>query len=83
MLVIFGAADIFTTDEISLDGECNDLDVPSVVVPEPVNQLSVHHTTGLNMLLSHIVNSDPSANYGIDTYLKARRYVRAHCSVTN
>ena len=78
MLVMFGAADISTTDEISLDGECNDLDAPSVVVPEPVNPLSVHHTTGINMLLSHTVDSDPSANYGFDTYLKPRRYVRAH-----
>ena len=76
--VIFGATDVSTTDEISLDRECSDLDAPSVVVPELVNPLSSHHVSELNMLLSHIVDCDSSADYGIDTYLEARRYVLAH-----
>ena len=79
--VIFGNTDISsTTGDISLDGECNDLDAPSVVVPETINPLSAHHTVGLNTMLSHITDSDSSADYSIDTYLEARRYVRAHYS---
>ena len=76
--VIFGHTDVSLTDDVSLNEESYDLDVPSVVVPETDNPLSARHIAELNTLLSRIVNTDSSADYGIDTYLDARRYVRAH-----
>ena len=77
--VIFGNTDVSsTTGDITSHGECHDLDAPSVMVPETVNPLSAHHTAGLDSLLSHIIDSDSNDDYGIGTYLEARRYVHVH-----
>ena len=48
------------------------------MVPETINPLSAHNTAGLDSLLSHIIDSDSNDDYGIGTYLEARRYVHAH-----
>lgn len=79
--VIFGNTNISsTTGDTSRGGEYYDLDVPSVVVPNTVNPLSAEHIVELNTLLSHTSDSDSSGDYGMDTYLEARRYVHTHCS---
>ena len=79
--ILFGNTDSFSIpSEFSLNSEW--LHLPNVVVPDTINPLSPQQYAEMDTLVGgHMVDSpDATEDYGIDSYLQVRRYVRSSCN---